>query len=154
MLEMSVTAGEAPGRAEITLYKVFDSAGRLLEDGQIGLSREAGSGLSLVGLSLEDSFIMAFKVEPTRAVVRFDLRIDGEPAIRKTYVGENMVNPDQMPFEMRDGRHGRKAQGKPSSYPGTPYFLVWHEGQDNQGRRPAKPDKDVRQELRSLGYIQ
>jgi len=154
MLEMTVTAGGAQSQGEITLHKIFGSSGRFLQDSQIGLSRESASHLRLVGFSLDDSFILAFKVEPVRAFVEFDLRIDGKPATGITYVGEGMSHPDEMPFERRGGRIGAGAQGKPASHPGAPYFMVWHAGQDCQGRRPVKLDRDVKQELRSLGYIQ
>ncbi len=154
MLEMTVTAGAARGQAEITLYSVFGSAGRFLEDSQIGLSRETGSSLRLVGLSLDDNFILAFKVEPPRAVVEFDLSMDGKPATGMTYIGEVMSHPDEMPFERKGGRAGEKARGKPGSHPGKPCFLVWHAGQDNVSRRPVNLDRDIKKELRSLGYIQ
>lgn len=154
LLDMTISAGAAEGQAEITLYRVFGSSGSFLQDSQIGLAREARSRLKLVGLSLDDSFILAFKVEPPRAVVKFDLNMDGEPATARTFIGETLAHPEHMPFERRGGRMGGKARGKPGSHPGAPCFLVWHAGQDYQGRRPAKLGRDVKQELRSLGYIQ
>lgn len=154
MLELSVTVGGAHGQGEITLHKVFGSSGRFLEDSQIGLSRETPSHMKLVGFSLDDSFILAFKVEPVRTLVEFDFIIDGKPATATTYIGAEMAHPDEMPFEIRGGRIGKEARGKPASHPGAPCFMVWHAGQDSQGRRPAKLDNDVKQELRSLGYIQ
>jgi hypothetical protein len=154
LLEVTVTAGGAQGQADVTLHRLLGSSGRLLEDSQTGLSREAGSRLKLVGLSLDESFILAFKVKPARAMVEFDLRLDGKPATDITYVGKAMAHPEEMPFERRGGRMGRDARDKPLSHPGAPCFLVWHAGKDPQGRRPAKLDRDVKQELRSLGYIQ
>jgi arylsulfatase A-like enzyme len=154
MLDISIAAGSPAGQSEITLYKAFDSAGRLLEDRQIGLSREAGSSLRLVGLSLEDEFILALKVDPPRTAVEFNILMDGEEADGMTYVGESMSSPDNMPFEVRGGRAGRGALGKPASHPAAPCFLVWHSGRDYHGGEAAKLDRDVAEELRSLGYIQ
>ena len=154
MLELSVTVGGPHGQGEITLsqgIRILRPLSRRRPDRPLPRDRVTHRTCRF---SLDDSFILAFKVEPVRAPVEFDFLIDGEPATATTYIGKNMLHPDQMPFETRGGRIGKEAQGKPGSHPGAPCFMVWHAGQDSQGRRRAKLDKDVKQELRSLGYIQ
>jgi arylsulfatase A-like enzyme len=151
LLDIAIDAGTASPQAEITLHRAFDTTGRFLEDGEIGLSRETDSRLRLVGLSLDESFILAFKVEPPRTVVEFSFTLDGESATSMTYVGEDLTSPEEMPFTRRSAR---KNLGKPLSHPGAPCFLVWHAGRNPRVRRPVRLDGDVKKELRSLGYIQ
>jgi hypothetical protein len=104
-----------------------------------------------VGLSLDKSFIVAFKVSPPRSAVEFNFLLNGEPATDLTFIGEELTSPDEMPFARKGAR---KKLGKPTTHPGAPCFLVWHAGQNRKGRRPVELDSDVKKELRSLGYIQ
>jgi hypothetical protein len=151
LLDVTVDAGKSTTLGEITLHRVFDTGGQFLGDGQIGLSLEAPSRLRLVGLSLDKSFIVAFKVSPPRSAVEFNFLLNGEPATDLTFIGEELTSPDEMPFARKGAR---KKLGKPTTHPGAPCFLVWHAGQNRKGRRPVELDSDVKKELRSLGYIQ
>lgn len=151
LLDMTVSAAITAGQGEIEFHRVFDTGGRFLKDSEIGLSRESDARLRLVGLSLNESFILAFKVDPPRMALEFNFLLDGEPATGATYIGEELTRPETMPFTPRGAR---KKLAKPASHPGAPCFLIWHTGGYGKGRRPVKLDRDVKRDLRSLGYIQ
>jgi arylsulfatase A-like enzyme len=150
LLDMTASAAGAAG-GEINLHRAFDTGGRFLDDSEIGLSHETESRLRLVGLSLDESFILAFKVEPPMAAVEFNFLLDGEAATGITYIGDDLAGPEAMPFTRRGAS---KNLGKPASHPGAPCFLIWHAGGQCKGRRPVELDRDIKRELRSLGYIQ
>jgi arylsulfatase A-like enzyme len=154
VFDISITGGQTPASAGIFLYKAFDSDGNMIPDDEIGLVHGPGSSLSVPRLKCTGKITLGFKLESPAAPVIFDLSIDGRPAQSRTYIGEGMSLPDQMPFTRRGGRHGRKTLGKPVAPPGMPYYFVWHSGQDYDSRPALKMSRDVQKELRSLGYIQ
>jgi arylsulfatase A-like enzyme len=153
MLDLRVRTDGASRSGTIEICRAIDPSGRLLEDAQIGLSRESASRISLNGLSLDREFILAFTKNPMKTVVSFDFFIDGRPADDITYVGEGMSHPAGMPFEAGGAGRGLSARGKPDSHPDPPYILVWQSPLEYRVARPAALSDETLQELRSLGYI-
>jgi len=116
---------------------VLDSPGTLdfTDDGQAG-----SSGLS-------------FTIAPEDAEAEFHLLIDGRPLLDHIFLGGNENSPRFMPFALEGRPALDAAYTRPPHADGKRLgFFIWH-------LRPAGPeqsvvlDDEIRERLRSLGYI-
>jgi len=96
---------------------------------------------------------LAFTVAPDDSPVEFYLLIDGRPVLERVFLGGNAVNPSLMPFQLEGKPTMEAAFRKPPRADGRDLgFFVWR-------LRPAAPDQaivlddEIRERLRSLGYI-
>ncbi|MEK7798431.1 MAG: hypothetical protein AAB297_01270 [Acidobacteriota bacterium] len=96
---------------------------------------------------------LAFTTAPDDAQVDFYLLVDGRPLLERIFLGGNAANPQVMPF-VREGKPSMEAAfQKPPHADGRDLgFFIWR-------LRPAAPDQEIvldaeiRERLRSLGYI-
>jgi arylsulfatase A-like enzyme len=96
---------------------------------------------------------LAFTVAPDDSPVEFYLLIDGRPALDRIFLGGNAMNPKVMPFELEGKPTQEAAFRKPARADGRDLgFFLWR-------LPPAAPDQaivlddEIRERLRSLGYI-
>jgi arylsulfatase A-like enzyme len=145
-----------PMAGSFKMHRFFDSDGRLVDSDRLRLeetSNHMKRSLTLEGLETKGKITLALKVGPKQVPLTFDLRIDGEHALHKTLMGENLTSPENIPFTKRAKRRD-PAKGMPASRPQPPYFVVWHSGQDYEIDTPVELGDDTKQQLRALGYIQ
>jgi arylsulfatase A-like enzyme len=139
-------------RGNITFCRYLTADGAVKEP--YGARIEA-SRLAVGRLVLSEPLTLAFQVHaPPGLPITFDLSIDGEPATKRTYLGDELRQPEGMPFELAARRKEIKADGPPTAGGPPPYFVVWRSEAGPAGRRAAKLGTDTRKELRALGYIQ
>ncbi|OLC53672.1 MAG: hypothetical protein AUH92_05450 [Acidobacteria bacterium 13_1_40CM_4_69_4] len=96
---------------------------------------------------------LSFTTSPDEAPVTFNLRIDGRPALDRIFLGGNAASPRVMPFSLEGKPSAEAAFKKPTRADGRDLgFFIWR-------LRPAGPDQEIvlddeiRERLRSLGYI-
>jgi arylsulfatase A-like enzyme len=138
----------------ITTYRLLDSKGKILNADKVFDLDPHRSGLKAEGLELRGTLTLAVKIEPDRIPVTFDLAIDGRSAADRTFLGEALVNPDEMPFIQKRARRKTKSQGRPDGDLSTPHFLVWYSESRYQGDTAITLDEKTKKELKALGYIQ
>jgi len=153
VFDLLVTAPGSPKSDGITLPRFLDEEGNLIRSDRIVPAEISYRTIHLKELQLEGTVTLAFKVGPDYVRVNFDLAIDGAPALKEAFLGEALSSPPGMPF-VQSRRKGKLSQGIPSSRPEAPYFVVWHPGQEFKEARQIKRSKKMKEELRSLGYIQ
>jgi arylsulfatase A-like enzyme len=149
---VTVEKGMMPG--DISVHRVLDRMGNLVEPPCSLIVTGSGSGLRIKDLSLNGTLVLAFKIYPERFPVRFDFIIDGKPATSSTYLGQHLEPPDEMPFTITGRRARVAASSRPNAGFAPPYFLVWYEKSRYEGDRAADLDEKTKKELRALGYIQ
>jgi arylsulfatase A-like enzyme len=135
-------------------YRLYASNGRLLDNQDVLSTERQGSILNADGFDLKGAVTLAFKVDLERIPVKFDFKIDGVRAGTRTYIGEAVTQPVEMPFTIKAGKGRAKAPGKPSGDLTPPYVLLWYEESPYRGDTAIKLDEETTKELRSLGYIQ
>jgi hypothetical protein len=150
-LDISISDKSASGN--IQFYSLLDGEGRLIGEDLISFEEASRRGIRLKGVKLDTSLKLAVKVSPTIAHLRFDLRIDGVPAVKRTFLGPDLTPAKSMPFE-NAGRRNSKAKGIPTDTPEAPYFQVWYAGVGSQAETPVTLSDDTRRQLKALGYIQ
>jgi arylsulfatase A-like enzyme len=96
---------------------------------------------------------LAFTVAPPDAPVTFTLAIDGRPVIENVFLGGQRARPREMPFTLPGRAAAEAAFARPKHAPGREIgFYLWR-------NRPARPDQaitldeEIRERLRSLGYV-
>lgn len=96
---------------------------------------------------------LAFTTAPDDAQVDFYLLIDGRPLLDRVFLGGNEAQPPVMPFTMEGKPSAEAAFEKPPRADGRDLgFFIWR-------LRPAAADQEIvlddeiRERLRSLGYI-
>jgi arylsulfatase A-like enzyme len=151
--DVSVAAGRGLMPGTFNVHRLLDSGGGLVEAGALKLARN-GSLLRLEDFGMKGSATVAFKVEPSKIPLEFDLRIDGQPATGQTYLGRSMVQPGDMPFTQKGRRAKTTSEGRPAGELDPPYILVWFEESSYKGDTAIQLDEETKKELRSLGYIQ
>jgi arylsulfatase A-like enzyme len=153
--DATVKVGDEYSIGRIFLYKVIDSDGRIVDVDPPPVINEAGSALRIKGLRTRGTIRLAVGATgPAALPVRFDLRIDGTAATQRTFIGESLRNPTEMPFAAKWKRVTTESPGGPTPRPDRPYFLVWHSVPGYTGDTAVKMDDRTRRELRALGYIQ
>jgi arylsulfatase A-like enzyme len=144
--------GERDGR--IYLARAMTADGRIRPVGNSGAAPAGPAGIDIKDLAVSDRFQVAFKAAPRRFPVNFNFTMDGKPAQAITYLGEDLVNPDGMPFAQMPGKAACKSRGEPASRPHPPYILVWLAGAAADDETAANLSDQARQQLRALGYLQ
>ncbi len=91
---------------------------------------------------------------PRARPLLFSFKIDGEPAVGKTFIGETLKEVSKMPFKRIARRARVESVTGPQRRPEPPYVLVWHVEGEYGGEIPAELGEDVKTKLRALGYIQ
>ncbi len=114
---------------------------------------ERGDTLSFTDARQAGESGLSFTVEPHEAPVSFYLMIDGQPMIQKVFLGGEKVLPREMPFQLQGDARGEAPFRRPAHGAGIDLgFFLWR-------TRPAGPDQqiflddEIRQRLRSLGYV-
>ena len=98
---------------------------------------------------------MGFKIHVQMDIpAAFNIRIDGKPAEAKTFIGESLRNPKEIPFTVRSRRARAESSSGPAERPKPPYVLLWYVEGRYGGDVPANLSEDVKKDLRALGYIQ
>jgi arylsulfatase A-like enzyme len=151
--DVSLSASERPISGKFKMYKLFDSAGRLMGEDRMRLTEASDNVLRLDGLDLKGTVTLAFKATPKLVPLEIDLRIDGEPATDRTFLGESLSSPKTMPFKQRASREG-PSKGAPGERPKPPYILIWHSLADYEVDTPVNLGDATKQKLKALGYIQ
>ncbi len=151
-VDVTVERNLMPG--DITLHRVLDKSGDIVEAPCPLIIDRAGSHLRLKDLRFSGSLVLAFKVYPEHFPVQFDFRIDGRSALGSTYLGEALQTPDAMPFTLKGRRARARSAGRPAGGPELPHILVWYEESRYQGDTSIKLDEETKKQLRALGYIQ
>jgi arylsulfatase A-like enzyme len=151
--DITIRAQSRPVAGKISLPKIFDEHGHLVGPDRIRFDEVSPNMLKMEGLELTGKLTLAFKADPRRVPLTFDLTIDGQPATDRTFLGESLAQAGEMPFTQKRARQA-ESEGTPTGRPDTPYFLVWHTGSAFQDEKPVRLDEEIKQELRALGYIQ
>jgi arylsulfatase A-like enzyme len=151
--DLRVTAEQKPFVGNIKVPKILDVDGYVVDSERVKFTEVSSQVLRIEGLDLKGTIRLAFKANPKRAGLVFDLRIDGEPARAGTFIGPGLTPASTMPFTEKATRQA-VSRGLPESRPRAPYFLVWHSGDELQPDTPVKLSEDTKQRLRALGYIQ
>jgi arylsulfatase A-like enzyme len=153
--DIRITAESGPLAGNMYLYRLMDGAGHLLPTDAVPRVECSGKKLVLENFDPGARLTLAFKVDaPPALPVTFDFRIDGEPAPGRTFVGDALKNPGNLPFSLRTGHVGQKAWGVPEQRPEPPYLLLWRVRGTQGGSTPAPLTEATKRELRALGYIQ
>jgi hypothetical protein len=151
-ISIKAERGMMPG--SITAHKILDASGRIAHDQEPFELLSSGAGLRLESFRLKGKATLAFKAEPERVPVEFDILIDGEPATEATFLGGDLIKPAGIPFVLKARRTKAASAGRPAGEISLPYALVWLEKSGYAGNTLLKLDEETKRELRSLGYIQ
>lgn len=151
--DLSVSLAARAGGARVSIFGMLDSEGNLVDANAGTVPEATATSIELRDLHLSSSLTLAFKVEPRLTPVKFDLKIDGKPAIPGTLLGKALVEPKEMPFTRKGAPAGRDAEGEPATRPGSACFLVWHSGSGAGDEPPVRLDEDTKNRLRALGYL-
>jgi arylsulfatase A-like enzyme len=151
-IEISSEVIKGSGRFE--LHKVIAAGGRMLSTEDLENAKTTPYEIEIEGLRVREPITLALKLRRKDAPMGFYFRIDGEPAIERTYIGESLQRPAAMPFSERDAPMSPSDKGEPTTRPDPPYILVWLSKNEYGGDTTIELDEETRNELRSLGYIQ
>jgi arylsulfatase A-like enzyme len=152
--DLEIALDRGPVRPKISLYKIINADGRLAETERIIDPTSDNLTLRIRDLKIQNPLTLAFKVEAKRVSVKFDFRIDGEPALTQTFLGQSLASPANIPFVQKGAPGSPKSKGQPSTRPQPPYFIVWHTESRFRGEQPVELSQDTKKQLRALGYIQ
>ncbi len=114
---------------------------------------EKGTTLSFTDADQAGESGLCFTVAPYESSVTFYLMIDGRPLVERVFLGGQKAQPHQMPFRLLGNAQGETPFVRPPHAAGRDLgFFLWR-------NRPARPDQEItlddeiRERLRSLGYI-
>jgi len=153
IFDIEVSVPNRPINGNIGMRKFMDSEGHFVDQERLPLAESTNDAIRLEGIELGGTLTLAFKAGPKMVPVKFDLKIDGEPAETVTYLGERLVRPEAIPFKEIAGRF-KDTEGVPTERPDPPYILVWHTGRRFEPGVTVELGDDTRRQLRALGYIQ
>jgi arylsulfatase A-like enzyme len=153
--DLRIAARRGGGMGKICMYRLLDDKQRIVRSYNAASRKEQGSALEIRDFRTARPVVLAFKAEiPGGVPVSFDVSIDGEPAPDKTYLGESLKNPREMPFA-RPARRMRVRSGSgPATRPEPPYCLIWHCENEYGAEVASVLGEDTKKDLRALGYIQ
>lgn len=153
--DIAISAEGGATRGWICPFDLPNGDRRDLSPGAGVLRKAAGSEFEIRDLRPEGRVKMGFRIHVPRDIpTGFNFRIDGEPAAAETFIGESLINPEQVPFEVHTRRARAESASGPLERPQPPYILVWHVEGRYGGDIPANLSEEVKKELRALGYIQ
>src|SRR5262249_50703786 len=111
------------------------------------------STLSFTDADQTGSSGLSFTIVPENAGVEFYLMIDGRPQPEQVFLGGHESHPRSMPFSLEGQPSAEAAYSKPGRADGKDLgFFIWRlrsAGAD----QTVVLDEEIRQRLRSLGYI-
>jgi arylsulfatase A-like enzyme len=151
--DLDIDVGGRASSGHFQFHTLMDSEGRLIGEDLIGFHEVSRRAIRLRDIRLDTSLKLAVKVSPRNAPLLFDLKIDGVPAVKSTFLGPDMSPVESMPFEDA-GRRNSRARGVPTETPEAPYFHIWYAGVGPGGETPVTLSDDTRRQLKALGYIQ
>jgi hypothetical protein len=153
--DVSIRIGDGTFIGRIPVFTLLDSSGRIATMDPPPTIDPTGSSLAVNGLRIKDRVELAFTVQgPPHVPVILDIRIDGDNASDKTFIGETLRNPRQMPFKAGRRRGTVDSRAGPPTRPQPPYCVVWHSEPQYTGDTAMKLNDQTRRELKALGYIQ
>jgi arylsulfatase A-like enzyme len=152
--DLRITAERGPSIGRIHPFKVLDGGGDIIDVGDAFAQMASESVLRAGDLTVKGTLTLAFQVEPATWPVRFDIAIDGRSALKQTYLGEDMGNPEEIPFTVRRRRGTVKSGGRPDGERETPCAVVWLSASPYGDLVTVKHDDETKEEFRALGYIQ
>ena len=152
--DIEITAERGLMLGNIDFWGFLDADGKVVRHPHSTPARPNTSVLKFKDLEFRGELTLAFRAEPERIPVRFNLAIDGRPATERSYIGPSLEGPGEMPFTVRGHRKRVISPGRPSGHPDPPYALIWHDQSRYRGDTAIKLDEETKKELRALGYIQ
>jgi arylsulfatase A-like enzyme len=154
--DVDIACNVVEGSGQFGLRKVIASSGDIIDIEDMEGTEIGPSTMTIKALSADEPIRLAFKLRRKEAPIRFDFRIDSEPATECTYVGASLLKPVTMPFIEQDAPQAQAGadKGEPLNRPDPPYCLVWLAKTGYGTGRTVELDEETEHELRSLGYIQ
>jgi hypothetical protein len=152
--DLGVTCKATRTDAYFNLHKLIAQDGISIDAEVVENAEAKEATITVRGLMVSDPVTLAVRLSRRDAPMWIDLKIDGEPAIHRTFVGGSLTNPGDMPFRVQDSPDEEPAETKPTHKPEPPYFLVWLSKPAHGGDTTIELDDQTEKELRSLGYIQ
>jgi arylsulfatase A-like enzyme len=152
--DLGVACDVIEGSGRLGLHKVITSSGEFIDTEDMDGAETGPTKITIKGLTASQPTRLAFKLRRTDAQIRFDFKIDGEPAAERTFIGASLLVPLTMPFIEQDVPGAEADKGEPTTRPDPPYCLVWLAKSRFDSERVMELDEETRRELRSLGYIQ
>lgn len=153
VFDIEITTERSPVSVSIRFFRILDGEGNLLDSGRLPDLDLTDRSIRLSGFEPQGRLTLAFKTDPLRGPVNFDISIDESPATGLTYIGGQSAHPEEMPFALKSERTS-VALGHPSVRPDPPYCLVWSTGHEDEQANRIELDEATKKELRALGYIQ
>ena len=97
---------------------------------------------------------LSFTTLPYEAPVTFQLLVDGRPLPDAVRLGGAAARPRAMPFTMEGAPDAAPAFARPpDETPPVPRYLLWRT-RPVTAEEPVELDEELRERLRSLGYVQ
>ena len=152
--DIALASKRGPAVGRIYLYKAVEEGRRVRDITDLVRPGRKVHDLNIDGLSLTGRLTLAVKAGPVDIPVHFDLKIDGEPAIDRAYIGPSLGSLGRMPFTQKASRPKIKSRGIPAERPAPPYFLVWLTEGRYRGQTAIEMNEETKRELRAIGYIQ
>jgi arylsulfatase A-like enzyme len=154
IFDIKISSEVVKGAGRFELHKVLAAGGRMLSTDDLENARTTPYEIEIENLKVGEPITLALKLARKDAPMRFNFKIDGEPATERTFIGESLESPATMPFTERDSPEDHGETGEPASRPDPPYILVWLARSEYGGDTTIELDEETMNELRSLGYIQ
>ena len=151
-VDVACARGARPGT--LRLVRRIDGQGDYSPVGGPAGRPEAPGVLALTGLTVSGTCKLAFKSEPPRFPLTFNIRMDGAAATAITYLGSALTRPEGMPFAQNPGKETCRSRGLPGSRPVPPYVLVYFSETPYDYDSATTLRDETTKQLRSLGYVQ
>jgi arylsulfatase A-like enzyme len=151
-IEISTRAGQRTG--SIYIARMFDSDGRMVDNGSMPGTGFISGGITVRGLNLSSKATVAFKVEPENTSLKVDMRLDGRSVPGAVHLGPGMENPGAMPFTIERRGAAQVESGQPETRPDGVYVLMWRSGGGPGTGTAFDLGENLENELRSVGYLQ
>ncbi len=150
--DLSVTSRDGIGGSWMCPFRVDGKGQAVLEE---IIARNPGPVFELIGLEAPEPVTLGLRIHLSEGGrPRMQSWIDGKPAAPRTFIGEALENPGQMPFPLPRRKAEVASADGPTNRPAPPYILVWRVGDKYGDQVPARLSENVKKELRALGYIQ
>ncbi|MFH1311767.1 MAG: sulfatase [Candidatus Eisenbacteria bacterium] len=152
--DIAVSCDVARGAGRLDLHKVILADGTLMNTEDIDNAEIGEATVEIRDLKAKDPLTLAIKLRRKDAPIQFDLKIDGEPATQRTFIGNALSRPVTMPFTDWDSVDDGDSKTEPDTRPKPPYFLIWLSKAGFKSETTMELDDETEMELRSLGYVQ
>jgi arylsulfatase A-like enzyme len=154
VFDLKILTDKGFGVGHIQLVQSLDRTGSTSGDIP-GLSVEP-HGLKFSGqASSGDPIVLAVQMDgPPRIPVEFRVAIDGDEMTENIFIGDQLINPQAIPFSLELRGDEARSKSSPRPRPALPYVLIWHTTPRFRGKTRMDLSESTRQELKALGYIQ